>query len=608
MKDQGKRNGTPRRATDSLAAALADEYLDRLLAADRQGADEVIDRALRGGIEPAAIHVLVIGAAMENIGRLWEVDKITVADEHLATAISHQVLIRLIEALHTAAPGSRENVLLAAIEGQHHVLGLRMVADVLEGAGYNVLYLGPDVPVDSLRDFAAQHNPVVTGLSYAVPLNVNNLAESVFAVREAAPMTRVMLGGRAAPRDLGATGIPWIASSLDVLDRVRRLIDEPPLEIPALFHVLRTKLAHTPEPVEQQTAELEVAERLANIAAQSSEISREYARRAETYRDLSLRDPVTDLANRRAFDDKIHSHTRDSAGQGALLLIDVDEFKYVNDTFGHDEGDRQLVLVAHAIADTVRPNDFCARIGGDEFAVLLPVATLREAHEVGERVRRAVAERADRPLTVSVGATPVTSDARATLMAVDEALYAAKSAGRDTVIASGLNIVANGNGNGGGESDGARTDIGAGGSSGVSKVARARSNAGVGSDTAADAGAGADVDARAESDSGESGSIYVSMSRLQVSKQRADELVEAFRRRAGLVDGADGFLGLEVWQSDRDEGEVLMVSHWQNRDAFKAYMKSGEHQESHGRIDPDLKAAIKLMRLEHMHTYKVVAT
>jgi heme-degrading monooxygenase HmoA len=101
--------------------------------------------------------------------------------------------------------------------------------------------------------------------------------------------------------------------------------------------------------------------------------------------------------------------------------------------------------------------------------------------------------------------------------------------------------------------------------------------------------------------------VYVSLSRLRVEGQRAPELVAAFRRRARLVDDADGFLDLQVWQSDRDPSELVMVSRWRDRDAFKAYMKSEEHTISHGRIDPELDAAIKLERLEHLHTYEVVA-
>jgi heme-degrading monooxygenase HmoA len=101
--------------------------------------------------------------------------------------------------------------------------------------------------------------------------------------------------------------------------------------------------------------------------------------------------------------------------------------------------------------------------------------------------------------------------------------------------------------------------------------------------------------------------MYVSLSRLRVPGDRAPELVSAFRRRAHLVDDADGFVDLQVWQSDRDPGELVMVSRWRDRDAFKAYMKSEQHRISHDRIDPDLDSAIRLERLEHMHTYEVVA-
>jgi heme-degrading monooxygenase HmoA len=101
--------------------------------------------------------------------------------------------------------------------------------------------------------------------------------------------------------------------------------------------------------------------------------------------------------------------------------------------------------------------------------------------------------------------------------------------------------------------------------------------------------------------------VYVSLSRLRVPGERAAELVSAFRRRAHLVDDADGFVDLQVWQSDRDPGELVMVSRWRDRAAFKAYMKSEQHRVSHDRIDPDLDAAIKLQALEHLHTYDVVA-
>jgi heme-degrading monooxygenase HmoA len=97
------------------------------------------------------------------------------------------------------------------------------------------------------------------------------------------------------------------------------------------------------------------------------------------------------------------------------------------------------------------------------------------------------------------------------------------------------------------------------------------------------------------------------MSRLRVAPERVDELVAAFRRRAHLVDEAPGFIDLEVWRSDREPGEVIMVSRWRDRAAFRDYMRSEAHAVSHARIDPELDAAIRLERLEHLHTYDVVA-
>jgi heme-degrading monooxygenase HmoA len=101
--------------------------------------------------------------------------------------------------------------------------------------------------------------------------------------------------------------------------------------------------------------------------------------------------------------------------------------------------------------------------------------------------------------------------------------------------------------------------------------------------------------------------MYVSVSRLRVPAERAPELVAAFRRRAHLVDGFEGFVDLQVWQSDRDAGELMMVSRWRDRACFTAYMRSAAHRESHDRVDSDLDAAIKLEQLEHLHTFEVVA-
>src|SRR5688500_5765935 len=95
--------------------------------------------------------------------------------------------------------------------------------------------------------------------------------------------------------------------------------------------------------------------------------------------------------------------------------------------------------------------------------------------------------------------------------------------------------------------------------------------------------------------------MYVSLSRLRVPAERADEVVTAFRARVGRVDAFDCFVNLQDYQNDRNPGELTMVSRWRDRECFKTYMKPREHQVSHDRIHPALAAEIKLERLEHLH-------
>lgn len=153
-------------------------------------------------------------------------------------------------------------------------------------------------------------------------------------------------------------------------------------------------------------------------------------------------DPLTGLANRRAFDLELTRRISQRQRQGtplSLMVIDVDHFKQINDTFGHQAGDAIILQVAQILASTSRVMDLVVRLGGDEFAISLTGTDLAEASLAVERVRTAICEKTlvfeghEHHLTVSIGLAEAMwdDDAASLIKRADMALYAAKEAGRN---------------------------------------------------------------------------------------------------------------------------------------------------------------------------------
>ena len=167
---------------------------------------------------------------------------------------------------------------------------------------------------------------------------------------------------------------------------------------------------------------------------------------AVAYQRASLTDPLTGVTNRRGFfqmGERLLIRTRFANQPAALIMFDLDRFKTINDKFGHGTGDEVLVAFCRLATAQLRVNDLFGRIGGEEFASLLPNTTRQDALSLAERVRAAVESASLRVgdhairATVSVGVVPLTNDASADLAglldAADHALYRAKEAGRNCV-------------------------------------------------------------------------------------------------------------------------------------------------------------------------------
>lgn len=208
-KSAGADNSTNREVYRS-AGQRSRLYLDALRAADVAGAYRIASEALRQGMSVPELYQRVVAPAMYEIGALWERGALTVADEHLATALTHRVLAALRPPIYASAPPGHarqptepKRVMLAAVEGEQHALGLRMAADVFEDAGFETIYLGADVPTEALLQAVASLSPDLLGLSATMPEPASRLEEVAVAVKRAHPRLDLLIGGQAAPSRIG---------------------------------------------------------------------------------------------------------------------------------------------------------------------------------------------------------------------------------------------------------------------------------------------------------------------------------------------------------------------------------------------------------------------
>jgi two-component system, cell cycle response regulator len=191
----------------------------------------------------------------------------------------------------------------------------------------------------------------------------------------------------------------------------------------------------------------ELMARLAEAIARTESALQELQRANRKLNELASTDPLTGAGNRRQFIERVEAEIARVKREGAsfsLLALDLDHFKKVNDSYGHQVGDKVLCDVVQKCLDAIRPYDGVARVGGEEFMVLLPQLTLGAARLIGERVRSAIAGSMFEvgigrlvEVTVSIGVSEFGRDGDTLdtiLRVADERLYRAKDAGRNCVI------------------------------------------------------------------------------------------------------------------------------------------------------------------------------
>lgn len=172
-------------------------YLDALRAADRRQALAVVEEARGAGLGLSALYLDVFQPALREIGRLWQENEVSVAEEHLATAITQIAMGRLYTEFCMATGRSGRTLLAACTETEKHEIGLRMICDLLELQGWDTTYLGAAVPPDSLVAMVLRDRPDVLALSASIAPHLPQLRSVIQAVRaatgEAVPY--ILVGG-----------------------------------------------------------------------------------------------------------------------------------------------------------------------------------------------------------------------------------------------------------------------------------------------------------------------------------------------------------------------------------------------------------------------------
>ena len=196
--------------------------------------------------------------------------------------------------------------------------------------------------------------------------------------------------------------------------------------------------------------EQEVAARLKGLAERVAHMEQEaqgYREHLEVQRQKALIDPLTGLPNRAAWSERLDYEVNAWHQRGnslSLAMLDLDHFKRINDGYGHLAGDKVLKIIANVLSKRLRPTDFIARFGGEEFVLLMPDSALADALAVGELLREAIAacpfhfKGEPVTITVSMGVAQFQAGERSdlALKRADEALYRAKAAGRNQVQAA----------------------------------------------------------------------------------------------------------------------------------------------------------------------------
>lgn len=180
---------------DNPQLPLAKKYLDVLLYGDRRQASDTILNEVRKGLDIKSVYMNVFQPVQYEIGRLWQTKRISVAQEHFATAVTQLVMSQLYQYIFLSEKKNKKLV-AACVGGELHEIGIRMVADMFELSGWDTYYLGANTPLSGLLQTLDEHKPNVAAFSATLGFHIKEVEKIVKTVKsEMGDETKIMVGG-----------------------------------------------------------------------------------------------------------------------------------------------------------------------------------------------------------------------------------------------------------------------------------------------------------------------------------------------------------------------------------------------------------------------------
>lgn len=181
---------------DSPHSILAGNYLQALVSGEKREAQRLILEAFENGVSIKDLYLNVFQPAQKETGRLWQMSKISVAQEHYITAATQLMMALLYPNLFSASV-KKHKIIVSCIEGELHEIGARMVADLFELEGWNSYYFGANIPKRSLIKAVRDYSPDIVAISATMTFHISEVEEMIRLIREADPgkNIKILVGG-----------------------------------------------------------------------------------------------------------------------------------------------------------------------------------------------------------------------------------------------------------------------------------------------------------------------------------------------------------------------------------------------------------------------------